>query len=226
MCRPLSSGRASSPAAQYPATAESGESLRDLAAGLADVDAFGFDARLRKAIQAIRTAELRTGRHLRLVIDHHLYSGLGFRSVDAYVRERLGLSLRKVWALVKVEKMVRRVPELAVAYGDGTLSWVRALTLLPVIDRARPPALPGPRLQQSARAAGPPHHVPFARWQQCEIQSDSDLRGAPPPRHSRGRDPRVGLRPARAPLGARRPGGCAALAEFPGRPAVALRLGL
>jgi len=43
---------------------------------------------------------------------------------------------RKAWALVKVERTARRAPAFAAAYGTGTLSWVRALTLLPVVDRA------------------------------------------------------------------------------------------
>ena len=43
---------------------------------------------------------------------------------------------RKAWALVKVERTARRAPAFAAAYGAGTLSRVRALTLLPVVDRA------------------------------------------------------------------------------------------
>jgi hypothetical protein len=115
---------------------DTGEALPSaLAVGVSDLDAFGLDAGLREAMQAIRTAEPRIGQRLRLLIDHRLYRALGFRSVDAYVRERLGLSPRKAWALLKVEKTARRTPAFAAAYSGGTLSWARALTLLPVLDR-------------------------------------------------------------------------------------------
>jgi 5-methylcytosine-specific restriction endonuclease McrA len=107
----------------------------DLVADVSDLDAFGLDARLREAMRAIRTAEPQVGRYLRLLVDQHLYRALGFRSVDAYVRERLGISPRKAWALIKVEKTARRAPAFAEAYAAGTLSWVRALTILPVADR-------------------------------------------------------------------------------------------
>jgi hypothetical protein len=86
-------------------------------------------------MQAIRIAEPQIGRHLRLLVDHHLYRALGFRSVDTYVRERLGISPRKAWALIKVEKTARRAPEFGEAYARGTLSWVRALVMPPVLDR-------------------------------------------------------------------------------------------
>jgi hypothetical protein len=86
-------------------------------------------------MQAIRTAEPRLGHLLRVLVDHQLYRVLGFSSVHHYVRERLGLSVRKAWALLKIEKTVRRAPAFAEAYAQGTLSWVRALALLPVVDR-------------------------------------------------------------------------------------------
>ncbi len=55
--------------------------------------------------------------------------------MNAYVREHLGISPRKAWALVKVEKSTWRAGEFQRAYYDGSLSWCRALTLLPVVDR-------------------------------------------------------------------------------------------
>lgn len=60
---------------------------------------------------------------------------LRFTSVDGYARAHLGISTRKVWALLKLERNARRATAFARAYGEGALSWVRTLTLLPVIDR-------------------------------------------------------------------------------------------
>ncbi len=94
-----------------------------------------IDARLVATLVTLRTLEPRIGRLLRVLVDHHLYRALGFRSLDAYVRARLGLSTRKVWALVRIERGVRRAAPFAAAYEEGRLSWARTLALLPVVDR-------------------------------------------------------------------------------------------
>lgn len=106
------------------------------AAPMAVTDPFALDHQLGVAIRTLRGDEPRIGRLLRVLIDHHLYRALGFRSLDGYVRERLGISLRKVWALVKIERSIRRAAPFADAYEEGRLSWVRALVLLPVVDRS------------------------------------------------------------------------------------------
>lgn len=100
------------------------------------IDAFALDARLDDAMRVIRTAEPRIGRFLRVVVDHKLYRALGYARLDDYVRERLGFSMRKVRALTKVERATGRSDDFARAYREGHLSWVQALTLLPVLDRA------------------------------------------------------------------------------------------
>ncbi len=98
-------------------------------------DAFALDARLQEAMRVIRTAEPRIGRLLRVVVDHRLYRALGYAKLDDYARERLGLSMRKVWALAKVERATARSDDFARAYREGRVSWVQALTLLPVLER-------------------------------------------------------------------------------------------
>ncbi len=98
-------------------------------------DPFALDAQLRFAISGIHTSAPRIGCVLRVVVDQRFYRVLGFSSVDAYVRERLGISTRKAWALIKVEKTAWRADEFRRAYYDGTVSWSRALTLLPVMAR-------------------------------------------------------------------------------------------
>jgi hypothetical protein len=111
------------------------ESLVVSPAELAHCDAFALDTRLRAAVRAIGCAEPRIGRLLRVIVDQRLYRALGFSSTERYVRERLGISLRKAWALLKIEKTVLRAGAFAEAYDQGRLSWVRALTLVPVVDR-------------------------------------------------------------------------------------------
>ncbi len=99
-------------------------------------DAFSLDARLTEAMRVLRTIEPRIGRLLSVIIDHRFYSSLGCPSFDDYARERLGISARKAWALRKLEKATRRSAEFDRAYRDGRLSWVRALALLPVLERS------------------------------------------------------------------------------------------
>ncbi|MBI3769283.1 MAG: hypothetical protein HY271_12455, partial [Deltaproteobacteria bacterium] len=116
--------------------AAAGEPERsDTAPPRAASDPFALDARLVAAMRAIRTSEPRIGRLLRIVVDQHLYGVHGFTSLTDYVRERLGISIRKAWALLKVEKSTRRADDFARAYDEGAISWVCALTLLPVVDR-------------------------------------------------------------------------------------------
>ncbi|MBI3767373.1 MAG: HNH endonuclease [Deltaproteobacteria bacterium] len=107
----------------------------DTAPSRAASDPFALDARLVAAMRAIRTSEPRIGRLLRIVVDKHLYRTHGFASFADYVRERLGISIRKAWALLKVERSTRRDDDFAQAYDEGAISWVCALTLLPVVDR-------------------------------------------------------------------------------------------
>jgi hypothetical protein len=98
-------------------------------------DPFTLDARLVFAMHTIRTAEPRIGRLLRVLVDLKLYRTLGFTKVEDYVRERLGMSARKAWALLKVERTVRRTAAFAGSYEKGLISWTRVLTLLPVLCR-------------------------------------------------------------------------------------------
>jgi len=85
-------------------------------------------------MRVLRTIEPRIGRLLRVVVDQRIYRSFGFPALDDYVRERLGVSTRKAWALLKIEKATLRSGDFAAAYRDGRLSWVRALTLLPVLE--------------------------------------------------------------------------------------------
>ncbi len=98
-------------------------------------DPFALDARLVDAMRVIRTSEPRIGHLLRIVVGHRFYRTLGFSSVESYVRKRLGISVRKAWALLKLEKATQRGAAFARAYSEGELSWARALALLPVLDR-------------------------------------------------------------------------------------------
>src|SRR5205085_2257202 len=71
-------------------------------------DPFALDARLVDAMRVLRTIDPKIGRLLRVVVDQRAYKSFGYRAFDDYVRERLGLSARKAWALLKIEKATLR----------------------------------------------------------------------------------------------------------------------
>ena len=95
-------------------------------------DPFALDERLRAARRAMQRIDWQMGVLLRTFFDLRLHRAFGFPSASRYVAERLGLSARKARALIALERGLRRTPVLAAAYRGGTVSWLRALTVLPV----------------------------------------------------------------------------------------------
>ena len=104
-----------------------------LAIGCEALDPFALDARMRAVGQARQRIDWQTGRLLRVFLDRRLFRLIGFASANRYVTERLGRSARKARALVALERTSWQAPALGDAYRTGDLSWVRALTVLPII---------------------------------------------------------------------------------------------
>jgi hypothetical protein len=75
-----------------------------------------------------------TGRLLRVFFDLRLYRLMGFATAAHYVRERLGISIRKAQGLIVIERVTWRAPHLMNAYANGAISWLRALTIAPVLS--------------------------------------------------------------------------------------------
>lgn len=75
----------------------------------------------------MQAIDWQTGRLLRMVTDLRLFRWLGFPSFFRYVRERLGLPLRKAQMLIALERKTWQAP------ARGELSWVRALALAPIV---------------------------------------------------------------------------------------------
>jgi hypothetical protein len=107
-----------------------------LAEGVESLAPRALDARMRAALQAMARTDWQLGRLLRLFLDLRLERVFGFGSGSAYVTERLGCSMRKVRALVALERRGFTCPDLLDAYRAGRLSWLRALTVLPVVSEA------------------------------------------------------------------------------------------
>ncbi len=95
-------------------------------------DPFTLDERLRAARRAMQRIDWQMGVLLRTFFDLRLHRAFGFPSASRYVADRLGLSARKARALIALERGLRRTPVLAAAYRGGAVSWLRALTVLPV----------------------------------------------------------------------------------------------
>ncbi len=110
------------------------QEVEHLALGVEDLDAFALDERMRAAVCALQRIDWQTGRLLRLFLDRRLYWPMLFPSAARYLRERLGMSERNARALVALERRTWQAPGLGEAYRAGQLSWVRALTLLPIVS--------------------------------------------------------------------------------------------
>jgi hypothetical protein len=109
------------------------EDLTALDADLDGLDPFALDARMRDVPRAMRRIDWQTGRLLRVFLDRRLYRLMRFPSAGRYLTERLGLSARKARALVALERKTWEDEPFGTAYRAGDLSWVRALTILPVV---------------------------------------------------------------------------------------------
>jgi hypothetical protein len=101
---------------------------------------FALDARMRAVLRALRRVDWQMGRLLRVFLDRRLYRLMLFPSAARYVTERLGMSARKARALVAVERKTWEAEAFGEAYRAGDLSWVRALTILPIIAESTAPA--------------------------------------------------------------------------------------
>jgi hypothetical protein len=113
---------------------DAAELARALTSDLDTADAFALDRRLRVAMRALRTIDPRMGTLLN-ALRRSIVRLLDHPTMSDYVRERLGMSSRKAQALLRLERVCWRAPVFAAAYRSGALSWVRALTVLPMIER-------------------------------------------------------------------------------------------
>jgi hypothetical protein len=109
------------------------EDIERLGRDCENLDAFALDARLRAVVRTLQRIDWQTGRLLRIFFAARLYVPLGFSSASHYIRERLGMCPRKARMLIAVDRRCNEAPVLAEAYRRGDVSWLQALTLLPVV---------------------------------------------------------------------------------------------
>jgi hypothetical protein len=113
--------------------------LAPLVADLSRVDAFELDARLRRALRLEQRQLARLGPLLMRVASERGFRDLGYRGLDAYARERLGMAPSKARALLRLERIAQLAPAFREAWRAGHLSWTQAEALAPllVLDAAR-----------------------------------------------------------------------------------------
>jgi hypothetical protein len=102
--------------------------------GLEQADAFELDDRLRRALSLEQRLDARIGPLLARVWDRWVHRALGYRTREAYARERLGMDPTRVRALVRLERAAVVSEPFARAYRSGSLSWVKAGLLVPLVS--------------------------------------------------------------------------------------------
>jgi len=89
--------------------------------------------RIGQALRLEQRAGSEIGRLLGEVVRDGLHRLRGYRSVEAYARERLGIALSKARALLRLERACGVCPVLRRAYREGRVSWVKAQELARVL---------------------------------------------------------------------------------------------
>ena len=108
----------------------------ELAALLVDLeaaDAFELERRLRIAFESGQRLAARIGPRLERVLRIGVHRLLGYRSREAYQRERLGLDPSECRALLRIEGAARRSPAFCAAWRAGRLSFLQAAALVPLV---------------------------------------------------------------------------------------------
>jgi hypothetical protein len=108
--------------------------LEALLVGLEDADAFALDERLRRALSIEQRLDAGVGPLLARLWDRWAHRLLGYRTREAYARERLGMDPTRARALVRLERAAVVSEPFARAYRSGALSWVKAGLLVPLVS--------------------------------------------------------------------------------------------
>jgi hypothetical protein len=96
-----------------------------------------LDRSMREIVARMQEIDADLGMLLCRMADARLHRRLGHDDLGAYCRNALGISTRKVRALIAIERMRRRTgSRITSAYRSGELSWHRCLVLLPVLTEA------------------------------------------------------------------------------------------
>ena len=102
-------------------------------AATAALGVFELDARLCKAVRALRIIDCETGRVLETARRRLIHRVLGFRSFANYLCDRTATPPRTARALIAAERAAAACVPLGTAYRAGEISWLQTLTLAPAV---------------------------------------------------------------------------------------------
>jgi len=120
-----------------PASGDPGpaRTLDFLAQDLDRCDAFELERRLQQLRSLSQRLDAQIAALMRTGIDRRLFREIGFATVKLYAEARLGLSARRIWNLVTLERESWRHSRLLHdAFRDGRLTALQATALLPVLS--------------------------------------------------------------------------------------------
>lgn len=129
--------RSSRPDAQQTTDVAPPAFVAELTEGLEEASDLELDARLRRAMQLEQRWMADVGAELAVFAADRGYYELGFRSLDMYVRERLGMAPSRARALLRIERTGTASPAFRTAWRCGRLTWNQALVLAPVAGLPR-----------------------------------------------------------------------------------------
>ena len=92
-----------------------------------DDSAHGLDERLQRLLRARRSFDERFGRLALRIVEGRFWSTLGYRSLEEYSRERLGMAARSLRERVWLERRMCALPALREALSSGRLTYSKAL---------------------------------------------------------------------------------------------------
>jgi hypothetical protein len=107
--------------------------LEPLVAGLESADAFELDTRLRRAVRLEQRHLAQIGPLLLTVASERLFRDLGYRGLDDYARQELGMAASKARALLRLERVALLSPVFRDAWRSGRISWTQAHALAPLL---------------------------------------------------------------------------------------------
>jgi hypothetical protein len=90
-------------------------------------DALALDARLQRLMAARQGFDEAFGIAVARIVDKRTWDGLGYRSLEEYCHERLGMSIRSVRERVWLERRMCALPEIREALSSGRLTYSKAL---------------------------------------------------------------------------------------------------
>src|SRR5207249_8861807 len=112
-----------------------------------DVAAFLLDRHLRRLVAMRNPLELRLARLLRRMEKSSRYLELGFARLSDLVTERLGISVRRMVDLLKMDRRLEELPRSAEVFASGQITASQLRALLRVVT----PEREGEWLEKGAR---------------------------------------------------------------------------